>query len=75
MEDNTLHDILLLLLVSLIVVFIFAPPLTNNGNSKIINTPVFRMSLPDIFYKYMFGSTAPEYSITNFGNTYDNFMQ
>jgi hypothetical protein len=78
MEDNTLHDILLLLLMSLIVVFIYAPPITNTGstgNTKIINTPVFDISLPDIYYKYMFGSVEPKYTISNFGNAYDNFMQ
>lgn len=76
MDDDTLHNVVLALLVGLIFAFVFAPqtvPMSfkqNNTNQKLqLTLP----QLPDTIFKYMFGSTKPITENDTFGTSYNNF--
>jgi hypothetical protein len=76
MDDNTLHDILLSLLVVLIFAFVFAPQTVSvlpTKDTKIQNIQLTLTSLPDTIFKYMFASTNPAIENNTFGTSYNSF--
>lgn len=76
MDDNTLHDIILALLVVLIFAFVFAPqtvPIRTTNDTKNQNIQLTLTTLPDTIFKYMFGSTRPAIENDTFGTSYNNF--